>query len=269
MSISGVRIEQIRELLRNRAYLLSGNAELPVDVAAVVEALGLPPVEVREGAGRKAHGVLSATPAGHRVVVFRKNQSPRRGLSQLERVTVAHEIGHLLVERDLGFRPERTREYWQLEECCDEFARALLLPEAALSQQLQAPVRSAADLLAHVHHLASLADVPSRVACIRLLSSRTGCAMIALRETVERRDSVRAAVRWSVESAPLFSLRSRKHIDQEHPLAVIVAQHAQTGVGQVRLRRMENLDLASLRTGRDAILVGVVDTGSWEAGSLP
>lgn len=48
------------------------------------------------------------------------------------RFTVAHEIGHFLIERATGYRPESRSDYWQLEALCDAFAGKLLLPDPCM-----------------------------------------------------------------------------------------------------------------------------------------
>jgi IrrE N-terminal-like domain len=260
MRTAAERTAAARTLLDEQVQKLTGTHLLPVDVERVVRTLGLPPVEVREDARRRAHGVLRSSSTGHNVVVFRKHKRAEHRLSPSERVTVAHEIGHFIVERELSFRPQRTSEYWELERCCDEFARMLLLPAAAIASLVAEPPRSAAQLLNHVRQLSRKAEVPTGTTSNQLLLHWKRGAMVALRETVERRDAVRAAVWWSIESEPLFGLRSRTHLRHGHPLAAIVAEHAQTGLGELREQQLDGLDFASLRTGPQSILVAAFPT---------
>jgi Zn-dependent peptidase ImmA (M78 family) len=52
---------------------------------------------------------------------------------QRTRFTVAHELGHILLDQEWGLRPSSAAEYWRHERWCDDFAGVLLVPVAALA----------------------------------------------------------------------------------------------------------------------------------------
>jgi Zn-dependent peptidase ImmA (M78 family) len=49
------------------------------------------------------------------------------------RFTLAHELGHVLLDRDLDCRPLTKTEYWKHEVICNDFAARLLIPESAVA----------------------------------------------------------------------------------------------------------------------------------------
>ena len=59
---------------------------------------------------------------------------PLKKVGAFERFCVAHELAHYLVYLGFKISPEGKAEYWQHEGLCDDFARHLLMPEAAMKE---------------------------------------------------------------------------------------------------------------------------------------
>lgn len=70
----------------------------------------------------------------------KRNQAPRIVINGSARTTswgrfcMAHEIAHYFLIREFDLTPRNSREYWKIEEVCDEFARHLLMPDDAVAE---------------------------------------------------------------------------------------------------------------------------------------
>ena len=93
------------------------------ELVDVFESIGIRVFEIEESADSKFDG-LAATVNGYRIVVISKAWSGDR-----QRFTMAHELGHLILD---GRLPVDMNE----ERASDRFAGAFLLPESALYSEL-------------------------------------------------------------------------------------------------------------------------------------
>jgi hypothetical protein len=112
-----------------RHWLLERAASLSVadktDLKAIVRQLNVAVVRhesVKNGESRRLRD------GRYEIRVAREKTSPNR-----IRFTVAHELAHILLDREFGLRPSSRSEYWRHEDWCDEFAGALLVPSTALA----------------------------------------------------------------------------------------------------------------------------------------
>lgn len=144
---------------------LSASRDLPIDVPALCRELGVGlRIELGDGSRR---GALMQRGDRWEAVVMRRHSRPAP-LSAHERFTVAHELGHFLLLRHAGFRPEREAEYWLGEDVCNHFASKLLIPAALLMDSAE-PV-GAAELAAAVSALAVRAAVTAEPAARALVA---------------------------------------------------------------------------------------------------
>src|SRR5262245_51088561 len=100
---------------------------LPLDVTAVCRALsirvtyGLLPGKARAGVVKGLHG-------------SEIRLAERAGTDAWQRFLIAHELGHIILERECAPPPMGQGEYWRHEELCDSFAALLLVPDALLQE---------------------------------------------------------------------------------------------------------------------------------------
>src|ERR1044071_2809653 len=80
-------------------------------------------VATKEGTARRV-------PGGQYEIVVKTSGK----LSARVRFTIAHELGHVLIDKHYGIRPRTRGEYWSHEHLCDRFAAVLLVPDAAASE---------------------------------------------------------------------------------------------------------------------------------------
>jgi Zn-dependent peptidase ImmA (M78 family) len=113
-------IEKIANTVRHAWDL--GLNPIP-ELVDVLESIGIRVFEINESADSKFEG-LAATVNGYRIIVISKAWAGDR-----QRFTMAHELGHLILE---GKLPDDMDE----ERASDRFAGAFLLPNSALQSEL-------------------------------------------------------------------------------------------------------------------------------------
>jgi hypothetical protein len=105
------------------AGLLSDSSTMPTDLLAVGGSLGVTIThEIISGSGE-----LRQTATRLEVVVNPQQAQPR------QRFTIAHELGHAIIQQIHPSADQRTKE---TERLCDLFAVELLMPEDSFRQQL-------------------------------------------------------------------------------------------------------------------------------------
>jgi Zn-dependent peptidase ImmA (M78 family) len=164
------------ELLQLAAEELAKGKDLPIDMHAVCKQLEVNVARYQLPANKAQ---LVRTKSG---VEIRLPDQPFGGeeYSRHERFLVAHELGHLILERGCAVTPLNNSEYWQHEELCDHFARMLLLPRAIVERKLRGVKATPKQLLGITTHLASRAYVSWSVAAFSVSASSDGAAFLAL-----------------------------------------------------------------------------------------
>ena len=145
---------------------LGTGRELPLDLTRLCRELGVG-LRVERADGRR-RGALMTRGRRMEVVVMRDHDRPVP-ISGQERFTIAHELGHFLILNEVHILPQRESEYWLLEELCNRFASALLIPDSVVAD-VPEPV-CAADVAEAVNAVARRADVTAEPAA-RVLVAR-------------------------------------------------------------------------------------------------
>src|SRR5262245_46680781 len=118
--------EQLRTMLEGAATRLAAQWSSPIDLEGICARLG---ISLERSDVPRGRALLVKKGATFRIKL---PQSDSSQLSRLERFLVAHELGHVVISRDVGVAPFGKSEYWQHEELCDSFARHLLLPNSVV-----------------------------------------------------------------------------------------------------------------------------------------
>jgi hypothetical protein len=163
-------------------------------------------------------GDLRRTPSGWEITIARSNGvESEQGLSSQERYTIAHEIGHYLVEAWFPFRPTSGTEYWALEEVCDDFADRVLVPDQVLNPSTGA--QSAVDLADNLRGIARRVGAPLKAAARRLIACIDGpAAVVSLRLDPLDSSGRLGWVEWVAENRPWLG-RQRCAFYMSGPLA--------------------------------------------------
>jgi hypothetical protein len=244
--------------LAQDAENLAGKRDLPIDPIEILSDLGLG-LRVESGAANRRVGGLRRLESGWEVLLVR--QEPRDAeLTQRDRFTIAHEIGHYLVAARFSFKPQSNREYWALEEVCNDFARLLLAPRAALAQVLSNEPSSARHLAQMAQSLSELAQISLEPAARRITGELRRRVFVSFLE-VDRGDSTEpdALVLWTVQNYPWGPKGRNKKLDPTEPLAAAVP-----AARELRHRESAELTITATssawvqRRGRYAVVAGLI-----------
>lgn len=220
-------------LQRNARELADLSATVPVDLVAIRNYLGLA-LRVEEAPAAK-HGALLADPGGRRTIVLYRESRHALPLTRA-RFTVAHEIGHFLIDRATSYRPATKSDYWKLEALCDAFAGTVLLPDVCMPTLETSGAVSPVQLLSALGNLTKQGGL-SLEATARRLSGHLGECGIAAgfgmilawrangRTVDVRRSEPIAEAAWVVGEVAGLGRRSR--IRSGHDLFALV-EHALT-----------------------------------------
>lgn len=165
------------------------------------------------------------------IIVVRSIDNGGWLLGLQERFTVAHELGHYLVLRRSSFQPMANREYWRLEEICNDFAAALLVPERILDGELEAAAKESAGFGAAVRRLSAATKTPLETAARRALGWLEEPGMFAVVDLPEPGHG-RPLVRWLASTLPDLAPRRRFGVAQNELLWGAIAAAEGLVVGQ-------------------------------------
>jgi IrrE N-terminal-like domain len=226
-------INAVLQRLLEDATRLSCANDTPVDVVQVLRDLGL---GLRFVHLSELHGSLERTDAGWEVIVPRRefmDESPTH-LTARERFTIAHEIGHYLVEARFRARPRNRAEYWELERVCQEFAASLLMPQRILHDVMSANVlESAPEALRSSRELARRAQVSVEAAVRRLIpaNARALCFARLLVSTSTSEGANEPTIEWIVQNVACVDQGPGSRIDGTSALASIASRLSHLSVG--------------------------------------
>lgn len=226
----------IERQLRSEAERLSQSRRLPLEVDALLRELGL---ELRFGTDVGSHGNLAYD--GGRWIVWVHRSTPGVDLSARERFTVAHEIGHYLIEAFFGVRPTSTSNYWKVESICNQFAAQLLVPDAIAQE-----ARSAATALDLARSLSSIA---SSTGTSMEVSARRIVPLLSLKATAARVGVLpngAMEIRWTTGGSSWLPGGRRRRIDDDHPICQSLRERS-IRVNWVRRLALSNADVCVRR----------------------
>jgi hypothetical protein len=144
-----------------------------------------------------------------------------------ERFTIAHELGHILVDRAKGAQPSTEAEYWKHEDMCNRFAGALLVPTAALKPRTTTKDPAAA-LLSELWRVSAQCAVSQEVAARRLVEQCVLATLLMVQHVTNSKGSAVLKVRWVASSDPEVSFARRQNIFGTHPIGRAVSQGKKT-----------------------------------------
>jgi hypothetical protein len=125
-------------VLSEVARSLTGGADLPIDVKDLCARLNV--IITRANvSGNKA--LLVNTARGAEIRIPPSTNVAGTSISR-ERFMIAHELGHLILERHCGVRPLGISEYWRHEQLANNFAAMLLVPDRIVKANITHEYRS-------------------------------------------------------------------------------------------------------------------------------
>ncbi len=201
------------EWLFDCASQLTKNHHSAVDVQSLLARLGIELV-VRDRCGNSRLGEAQKVRRGvYRIVLY--TDAGRTSTDTRDRFTLAHELGHVLLDHRFGITPAGRDEYWGHERWCNAFAGRLLVPDVALAK---APGCDAKSLLTQMWTLGRRYKVSAIVVARRFVETQPGLAFVcANRELTDQGERV-ARVAWSASSDPEIALRPGALLSARDPL---------------------------------------------------
>src|SRR5437773_11134941 len=111
------------EWLRAAATRLSQLSRIPVDLTALLRQLR---IDLERSTNGSPTLLTKPSPRSYKIILARSRARSPEELSSGDRFAVAHEIGHVLLDYEFGFRPTNRRHYHAAETLCNAFASWLL-----------------------------------------------------------------------------------------------------------------------------------------------
>lgn len=196
------------------AEILTRGRALPVQIRHLLKELDVDLIKEvepkRDGSGE----LRKSSRSNYQIVLFRATDAPRP-LRPRERFTVAHEIGHLLLEERYQWHPTTSADYHLREDFCNQFAAHLLIPEEQLDQLL---LPSATAALGHLLHVSQTCRVSLEVAARRIAGHVPNIAYVTVIETKNRGGERVFASLWGAGRTGNISMARRKHFRYIDPL---------------------------------------------------
>jgi hypothetical protein len=210
-----------RSLERDAQKLIAGRS-FPLDLGAILDELG---IELASGSAErmgKAHGYLCEQDSRWKIIVNASTSTAR------QRYTIAHELGHFMVEANVGFFPTNRAAYWMLEDVCQAFAGEVLSPSTLVRDLLASVSQTPTGLLDAIPALIERTDLSLEAAARRLIDAAPWSAgLVALdlrpRQGLDGASGQSAAVRWIHASGPWVTAGRGRKFGPRHPLWPLVA----------------------------------------------
>ena len=205
------------EALTRDARALRGEQKAPVDLDKIADRLGL---NLEWGSRQldSAEGGLFRHRHGWTVAVADANPHRPRA-----RFTMAHEIGHYMLEQYGVSRPSTRGEYWRTEALCHDFAGHLLIPDAGVDWVAAGSGGGPTELLRRSSLLSRRALVSPQALSHRLNQNLHHLAFCEVKFASPRRGVI-AVVDWIVERFSWLGIRARNYIGSDHYLARALTQ---------------------------------------------
>lgn len=221
-------------LLVSEAERLVAGRLNPLDLMALLRDFGMSLSVSADGADRYHAGALREHASYWEVVIIRPpSELYRQDLTPRERFTIAHELGHYLIHMRFSFKPTSRREYWRLEEICNEFAATLLAPQRAVDAALRTDPQKAADVLSSIQELRRSTRISFEAASRRLVAAMERPAAVAGLKIERNRAKQEGRLRWMYEKKFWMGHARNRSIASTHPFARAILCSKPLLTGQV------------------------------------
>jgi uncharacterized protein DUF955 len=192
--------------------LLDGRA-LPLNLMSLANELGLGVRRRRLTTRDAPHGELIREGPSWRIVVNASTSATR------QRFTIAHEIGHYIVEARTQFRPTSNREYWMLESVCHRFAAELLAPRDVVEQVITDSYELPSGLFTAIDALIERVDISLEAAVTRIVDVAPSPLSIGAIRLPAMDGAYRpGSILWLHESQPWLAQGRGQKIRKDNPL---------------------------------------------------
>jgi IrrE N-terminal-like domain len=226
---SGSATERTLErVLTREAERLRVARSLPLDLEPVLADLGITLRAEAPTSPRRGHGWLQRYGSHWQIVVDASTGSAR------QRYTIAHELGHYVVEAWTGYRPITRRDYWMLEAACQRFAAELLAPRQAVESAMGAATPSPETVIEATDRLIAMTGLSLEAAARRVIDTAAfPVAALAFRLPNDGSPSRQfAQVLWIRSNHPWIQSARGRLIRKDHPLRAAARASASLDPGE-------------------------------------
>jgi Zn-dependent peptidase ImmA (M78 family) len=203
------------EWLLDYANKLNPDGLSPLHIRRLLRSLEISLRKVTKRSGNKREAELHRLGPGQYCIYLTRTTNTPRPLSVRERFTLAHEIGHVLLDYKFNWRPTSEREYHLGERLCNVFAARLLVPEAALTGLAMADPQQG---LATLTLLARRFRVSKEVAARRIAEVFLRFGFVEGEEIPTRTQKRGFQIAWSTLDSARPGLTRRRKLGPKHPL---------------------------------------------------
>jgi hypothetical protein len=236
--------------LARDARALRGDQRTPIDLNLIARRLGL---SVEWGSSRLSSAEGGLFKGRNSWTVAVADGDPRRPRT---RFTLAHEMGHYMLETYGVPRPAGRGEYWRTEALCHHFAGHLLIPDAAVHWVGDGAGSGPSELLRRSAKVSHQALVSPQALSHRLNQDLSFCAFCEVKLASPRRGVV-GVVDWIIERFSWLGLRARNYVESDHFIAGPLAVHRRLPPGEVQAGFLNGLPVAALRRRHSVWMLGV------------
>lgn len=251
----------LREALQRDAGRLAQGQRCPIDLFESARALNL---SIRLDPSLPSEGAL-VQERGRSVIVIGGPGVNR----QRQRFTVAHEIGHHLLDVYGLSRPQTPKEYWLVENLCHFFAGCLLIPNPVISWVRAAEPNEPHHLLTLAMTAMERADVSAAAISHRLRDELPGTAFCEVSYSRSSESDVSGIVRWVAERFPWLRAGAKRKLRADHFLSRLMHAHRQSRYGAITLGYMNGLPVAGVRRTSSVWVVCLDRAQSEEHSTIP
>jgi Zn-dependent peptidase ImmA (M78 family) len=140
-------------------------------------------------------------------------------LSARERFSLAHELGHILLDQRFEWHPAEGKEYYMCEEFCDIFAAHLLVPELVLNGLVISTCKQANETLTMI---VSQCHVSREVAARRLVETYGGLGYFEGVQSTNADGATVIALDWGTSSIENLRLTRFMHLTADDQLGKLL-----------------------------------------------
>lgn len=196
-------------------------SSFPCDVLALARAFDVSEVRVvmhREGNNRGAAELLRTASGGYLVKLYR-GQGLDRSFNSMERFAVAHEIAHIVMEREYGDAVLADADEYLVERWCNLFAARVLLPDSRLDA---VKWENAISLVYLIDDLSKSGGVSRPVVAKRLIERGLHACILSGRVGKNSKGQSVFVVSWSASDLSMLHVNEHSHLREDHPLGRLI-----------------------------------------------
>jgi len=239
-----------RTWLLKCAERLNPRNEFPVHVRRLLHELSIPLKKVTPGKRGKALAELHKLgPGEYRIELVRESLSPRP-LSARERFTLAHELGHVLLDHRFNWRPTTEREYHRGERLCNVFAAKLLVPDSALQDLEPGGPDEGLNVLRTVTRRCRIS---LEVAARRLVEVFPILVYLEGTEVRTKADQDAFEIAWSAAATQELGLARHRRIRETHAVGRLLLGRTDRGGPDALPQSVEAIAIARSSRGRKLV----------------